>query len=77
MNNNEMIKFLKERIKRLNEIGLALSKEDDTNVIFEMILEEAKNITHADGRTLYMKNNDGDLKFEILRNDSKYLRQIT
>ena len=38
MNNNEMIKFLKERIKRLNEIGLALSKEDDTNVIFEMIL---------------------------------------
>ena len=71
MNNNEMIKFLKERIKRLNEIGLALSKEDDTNVIFEMILEEAKNITHADGRTLYMKNNDGDLKFEILRNDSK------
>ena len=71
MDYKEKIKFLEERIKRLNEIGLALSKEDDTNIIFEMILEEAKNITHADGRTLYMKDKDGNLKFEIMRNDSK------
>ena len=35
-----------------------------------MILEEAKNITNADGRTLYSKDDNGNLKFEILRNDS-------
>ena len=50
--------ILEERIRRLSEIGLALSREDDTNVIFELIMEEAKNITQADGRTLYMKSDD-------------------
>ena len=63
--------FLEERIRRLREIGLALSREDDTNVIFELIMEEAKNITYADGRTLYMKSDDGKtMNFEILRTDS-------
>ena len=62
--------FLEERIKRLNEIGIALSTENNTNKLFEMILEEASHITNADGRTLYMKDKDGNLKFEILRNDS-------
>ena len=60
--------FLEERIKRLSEIGLALSREDDTNIIFELIMEEAKNITQADGRTLYMKSDDSKtMNFEILR----------
>ena len=63
--------FLEERIRRLREIGLALSREEDTNVIFELIMEEAKNITYADGRTLYMKSDDGKtMDFEILRTDS-------
>ena len=70
MNDKQKIKSLENRIHRLNEIGMALSTESDTNKLFEMILEEAKNITNADGRTLYSKDNDGNLKFEILRNDS-------
>ena len=70
MNDKQKIKSLKNKIHRLNEIGMALSTESDTNKLFEMILEEAKNITNADGRTLYSKDNDGNLKFEILRNDS-------
>jgi len=65
--------FLEERIKRLSEIGLALSREDDTNIIFELIMEEAKNITQADGRTLYMKSDDSKtMNFEILRTDSTH-----
>jgi len=70
MNLQEKCKFLEERIKRLNEIGIALSTEKDTNKLFELILEEAKNITNADGQTLYMIDKDGKLKFEIMRNDS-------
>ena len=70
MDYKERCNFLEERIKRLNEIGIALSTESNTNKLFEMILEEARHITHADGRTLYMKDVDGNLKFEILRNDS-------
>ena len=71
MDYEEKIKFLEERISKLNEIGLSLSKEDDTNVIFELIMEEAKNITNADGRTLYMISDDAKaMKFEIMRTDS-------
>jgi len=71
MNWKEKCNYLIERINRLNEIGLALSREDDTNVIFELIMEESRNITHADGRTLYMISDDGKtMNFEILRNDS-------
>ena len=64
------IKFLEDRLHRLSEIGMALSTEKDTNRLFEMILDEARNITKADGRTLYSVNDDGNLAFEILRNDS-------
>jgi HD-GYP domain-containing protein (c-di-GMP phosphodiesterase class II) len=70
MNIKEKCIFLEERITRLNEIGIALSTEKDTNKLFELILEEAKNITNADGRTLYMVDDKGNLKFEIMRNDS-------
>ena len=67
----EKCTFLEERIKRLNEIGLSLSRENDINVIFELIMEETRHITHADGRTLYMQSDDGkSMNFEIVRNDS-------
>ena len=39
MNYKEKCSFLEERIKRLNEIGIALSSENNTNKLFEMILE--------------------------------------
>ena len=64
------IKFLEDRLHRLSEIGMALSTEKNTDRLFEMILEEAKNITKADGRTLYSMNEKGDLNFEILCNDT-------
>ena len=70
MNDKQKIKSLENRIHRLNEIGMALSTESDSNKLFEMILEEARKITNADGRTLYSKNKEGNLKFEILRNDT-------
>ena len=67
----EKCAVLEDRVKRLQEIGLALSTEDDINVIFELIMDEAKNITNADGRTLYMISDDGKtMKFEIMATDS-------
>ena len=71
MDYKERCKYLEDRIKQLNEIGIALSKEDDFNKLFEMIMEEARQITNADGRTFYMSSKDGkSLEFEIIRNDS-------
>tara|TARA_Y100001970_G_scaffold261094_1_gene343859 strand:+ start:3805 stop:5427 length:1623 start_codon:yes stop_codon:yes gene_type:complete len=64
------IKFLEDRLHNLSEIGMALSTEKNTDRLFEMILKEAKKITRADGRTLYSMDEDGNLKFEIMRNDT-------
>jgi HD-GYP domain-containing protein (c-di-GMP phosphodiesterase class II) len=72
----EKCTVLENRVKRLQEIGLALSTEDDINVIFELIMDEAKNITNADGRTLYMISQDGKtMKFEIMATESMNFSQ--
>ena len=70
MNDKNTVSVLKERIHRLNEIGIALSTESNSDKLFEMILKESKSITNADGRTLYTKDENGNLQFEILRNDT-------
>lgn len=54
----------------LNEIGVALSSEKDLNRLLERILLYAKDITNADGGSLYLRTDDDCLKFEIMRTDS-------
>ena len=62
---------LRDRLKELNDIGIALSRQRDINSLLETILEAAKRITHADAGTLYLHETDARvLRFEILRNDS-------
>lgn len=59
------------RLEQLNAIGSALSKERDINRLLESILLAAKQITHADGGTLYRVTDDKSaLRFEILRTES-------
>ena len=58
------------RLEQLNQIGVALSKETDINRLLEAILIAAKDITHADGGTLYRVTEERTLKFEIMRNDT-------
>jgi len=58
------------RLERLNRIGVALSAERDNNRLLEMILLGAKEITNADGGTLYTLTDDDHLRFEIMRTDS-------
>ncbi|RTL56418.1 MAG: GAF domain-containing protein [Rhodocyclaceae bacterium] len=67
----ESIDDLFRRLEQLNEVGAALSKERDINRLLERILVAAKEITHADGGTLYLLTEDRDhLRFEIMRTDS-------
>ena len=58
------------RVEQLLGIGIALSKERDINKLLETILIAAKDITNADGGTLYRMTDENTLKFEILRNDT-------
>ncbi len=56
-------------LEYLNRIGVALSQEKNLDKLLETILTAAKNITNADGGTLY-RIVDDKLKFEIVLNDS-------
>ncbi|MFZ4288936.1 HD domain-containing phosphohydrolase [Variovorax sp. HJSM1_2] len=67
----DLVGDLLGRLDQLNEIGAALSKEHDVDALLEGILIAAKNITHADGGTLYRITEDGSaLRFEIMRTNS-------
>ena len=61
---------LLRRLEQLNHIGIALSQEKDITRLLERILIAAKDITHADGGTLYRMTEDKTLKFELMRNDT-------
>jgi HD-GYP domain-containing protein (c-di-GMP phosphodiesterase class II) len=66
-----------ERLRRatlLHRTGLALSSERNRDRLLETILVEAQGVCHADGGTLYLRNDRDELCFAILRNDSLGLR---
>ncbi len=58
---------LLNQLDRLNSIGVALSAEHDHKRLLETILLGAKELTNADGGTLYSVTEDNKLKFEIMR----------
>lgn len=59
------------RLEQLNDIGVSLSAERDIESLLEKILLAAKEITRADGGTLYRLSADGQrLQFKIVRTDS-------
>ncbi len=57
-------------IERLIDVGIALSAERNSAALMEQILVEAKDLTNADGGTLYIRTDDEHLQFEIFRSDS-------
>ncbi len=61
--------------ERLIEIGIALSAEKDTNRLMERILLEAKDMGNADGGTLYIRTDEDELRFQIVRTDSLNISQ--
>jgi len=58
------------RIERLTEIGIALSAEKNTVRLLEQILMGAKELTNADGGTLYSVQEDRTVKIETMLTDS-------
>lgn len=60
---------LAEQIRKLNAIGIALSSEHNLNKLLEMIVTEARSFTHADGGSLYIKEDD-KLHFRVAQTES-------
>jgi len=60
MNEQTVSKELKDLIRKLSKIGIAISREKNIDSILEMILSESIDITNSDGGTLYtIKEIDG------------------
>jgi len=69
-NKNSYITY-DDQIKRLIQIGVALSGEKDINRLLEIIVEEARKLTNADAGTLYiMSDDETELRFSIIQNNS-------
>lgn len=57
-------------LDELTDIGIALSAEKNHNRLLETILLKARDLTYADGGTLYTRTEDNRLKFEIMVNET-------
>ena len=57
------------QIKKMSDIGRALSGVHDLNALLEMIVDQARSFTNADAGTLYIIE-DETLRFQIVQNDS-------
>ena len=57
------------QIKKMSDIGRALSGVYDLNALLEMIVDQARSFTNADAGTLYIVE-DNTLRFQIVQNDS-------
>jgi len=70
-NHNVQLKqnTLMDHMTRITQIGVALSSEHKIERLLEYILDHAKELTGADGGTLYL-HQDGKLNFEVMRTDS-------
>lgn len=58
---------LMTQMKKLSEIGRALSAERDINALLGLIIKHARKFTNADAGTLYIME-DGKLHFKIVQN---------
>lgn len=57
-------------LDELTDIGIALSAEKNHSRLLEIILLKARDLTYADGGTLYTRTEDNRLKFEIMVNET-------
>jgi len=61
----------KMHLKNLFKIAQSMQAELDTSTLLEMIVEQAKTFTHADGATLYLLSSDKkELVFKVSHNDT-------
>ncbi|RCK51736.1 diguanylate cyclase [Thalassospira profundimaris] len=58
-------------LAKLVDLGIALSAEQDANALNQRILQAARDLTNADGGTLYLLDEEErELQFRIMANDT-------
>ena len=61
---------LQQQIKKLNQIGIALSSEINLERLLELIVFEAREFTNADAGSLYILDQEDTLYFHVSQNDT-------
>ena len=61
-------------LQKILDIGIELSKEKDTERLLDYILAAVMDITHCDGGTVYIKN-ENELEFKIMITKSRGIHQ--
>ena len=69
-----MAEKLKELIRRLNQIGIALSSETHLPTLLELLVREVRRFTRADAGSLYFKVGN-QLRFQVAQNDTLAARK--
>ena len=63
------------KLSKLIDIGISLSKEKNINILLEKILNEARVLSNSDGGTVYLISNENQkLSFEIMQTESLDIR---
>ncbi|MFZ5570236.1 MAG: HD domain-containing phosphohydrolase [Thermodesulfobacteriota bacterium] len=60
-----------KKLEKLVQSGIALSAEDDMDKLLKLIFDAAKELSNADGGTLYTRDEADVLRFEIMRTASR------
>ena len=63
-----------DMLERVLEIGRALSSEKDLNALLDLILTYARELTNADGASIYTRDANGKLNFRFWQNFSTTAR---
>ena len=58
-----------EKLQRVIDLGIQIAQVRDVDILLERILWEARNITHADAGSIYVRDGDS-LKFSYTQNDT-------
>lgn len=66
----EFLNLTLAKLERVVQLGIAMSSEKDANRLVELILQGAKELTHADGGSLYLVKDNKELAFQIVLNDT-------
>ncbi len=65
-----------EQIKMLTAVGTALTSQHDLNKLLDLIVREARALTHADAGSLYIKDGD-QLNFTVSQNETLEQRMLS
>jgi len=68
-NRTRALEVSDSKLSRLVELGIAMSAEQSSDNLMEMILSGAKELTNAEGGSLYAIGDDNKLHFKIVQGD--------